>query len=115
MFRKYAADSSKAEHSIIEAIIAKSCGNYSVEEFGKDLDKKIPREKNYFGIKFLKTLVSSGKEKKTNFTIVIRTLLQYYYKKEIYPTVLTSWKILSQAKKKQIMGTRKILALLNGP
>ncbi len=112
VFRKYAADSSKAEHSPIQIIIAKNCRNYSAEEFCRDLDKKIPREKNYFGIKFLKSLVSSNKEKKTNFTIAIRSLLRFYYRKEIYPTVLTSWKILSPAKKKQIIGTRKIRALL---
>lgn len=59
------------------------------------------------GIKFLNSLLSK-KEKNSNFAIVFRILLRYYYKKGVYPTVLTSGKILTEAKKKQLIGARRI-------
>lgn len=43
VFRKYASDSTKVGGSIVQNIIQKYSLNYTVEEFGKDLDRKIPR------------------------------------------------------------------------
>jgi hypothetical protein len=61
----------------------------------------MPKEKNFFGAKSLKTLIyKKGTEQ--NFSIVLRILLRYYYRKEVYPTIQSSVKILNVAKRKQI-------------
>lgn len=80
VFRKYASDSSKLDFSVIDKIIKFAGLNYSSEEFGKDLDDKAGKHKNYLGAKFLNRLLSR-KDQKKNFSIVFRTVLHYYYKK----------------------------------
>lgn len=107
VFRKYASDSCKLKISVIKKIIDSTKLDYSPEEFGRELDEKVEKERNYLGVKFLNSLLSR-KERKSNFSIVFRTLLHYYYKKEVYPTVLTNCKILPAAKRKQLVGVRKI-------
>lgn len=73
----------------------------------EDLEAYIPKDRNYLGAKFLSSLALKKKQD-SNFKIAFRTLLNYYYKKVVFSTVLTSSKILGGAKKKQLVGARKI-------
>ena len=76
----------------------------------RDLDEAMPKDRNYLGAKFL-TSLTLRKKQDTNFRIVFRTLLNYYYRKMIFPTVSTSLKILKDAKRRQFVGARKILEI----
>lgn len=58
VFRKYIADSIKIKNSKLHRIIELKCIGYSTSDFSKDFERKIPKDRNYFGIKFLRALLN---------------------------------------------------------
>lgn len=59
VFRKYISDLCKIDHSIIQSIIEYHNLDYTPQDFSKDFNKKVHKDQNYLGLKYLNSLLNN--------------------------------------------------------